>query len=78
MTTRAVYRFVTWRLGLDPSANGPTYLTRCEACAAESRPAETRDETEMWSLRHAGLTGHTAFLNNMTYFSRATPVEAPG
>ncbi|MBD0745375.1 hypothetical protein BG418_27445 [Streptomyces sp. CBMA152] len=77
MRTRAVWRYADWVLRPDSSGSGPIYAAECTTCGDASDGAEDTAAPEIWSLRHAGRTGHTGFRNIITSFSRASLVEGP-
>lgn len=76
MTTRAVWRYAEWTLSPDTSrGSGPVYEAECTTCWEASDASETTEEPELWSLKHAGRTGHTGFRNLITSFSQASLAE---
>lgn len=74
---RAVWRFADWVLSPDTSGSGPIYAAECTTCGDASEGAEGTEAPEIWSLQHAGRTGHTGFRNIVISFSRASLVEGP-
>ncbi|TDC19981.1 hypothetical protein E1265_22890 [Streptomyces sp. 8K308] len=68
-----VSRFVDWLLSLDPYGGPPIYAAECTTCDEASSGAESREDPEVWCLRHAARTGHTGFRSTVTTFLRATP-----
>lgn len=77
MTARGVWRFADWVLRADASGSGPIYVAECTTCGDGSVAAEETEGPEIWSLQHAGRTGHTGFRNIDISFSRASLVEGP-
>ncbi|WP_443044076.1 DUF7848 domain-containing protein [Streptomyces sp. NBC_00322] len=73
---RAVIRFADWALTTDKQGSGPVYEAECTTCGESSDAAESKDEPELWCLRHAGALGHTGFRGVTTAFFRATLVNA--
>lgn len=73
---RAVMRFADWMLSTDRQGSGPVYEAECTTCGESSDAAESRDEPELWCLRHAGALGHTGFRGITTAFFRAAPINA--
>ncbi|MGP3924654.1 DUF7848 domain-containing protein [Streptomyces sp. 8N616] len=75
MTPRAVWRYADWVLTADTSGSGPIYVAECTTCGDASEASEETEGPEVWSLKHAGRTGHTGFRNIITSFSRASLAE---
>lgn len=73
---RAVMRFADWMLSTDRQGSGPVYEAECTTCGESSDAAESRDQPELWCLRHAGALGHTGFRGITTAFFRAALVNA--
>lgn len=73
---RAVMRFADWMLSTDRQGSGPVYEAECTTCGESSDAAESKDEPELWCLRHAGALGHTGFRGITTAFFRAALVNA--
>lgn len=69
---RSVMRYADWMLSTDRQGSGPVYEAECTTCGESSEAAETKDEPELWCLRHAGVSGHTGYRGITTAFFRAT------
>ena len=78
MALRAVFRFMDWALQVDTSGSGPIYEAECTTCSESSGTADSKDEPEVWCLRHAGRSGHTGFRAVTTSFFRASCAESGG
>lgn len=78
MAARSVWRFADWVLQLDPSVSGPVFDAKCTTCEESSGAADSKEDPEVWCLRHAGRSGHTGFQAVATMFFRATRVESGG
>lgn len=78
MGARSVWRFADWVLQVDASGSGPIFEAECTTCGESSGAADSKDEPEVWSLRHAGRFGHTGFRAMTTSFFRATRAESGG
>lgn len=78
MTARAVWRYAEWTLSPDTSRGGPVYEAECVTCWEASDPSDGTEAPEIWSLKHAGRTGHTEFRNLSSSFSRASMAEESG
>ncbi|GGW55053.1 hypothetical protein GCM10010381_45620 [Streptomyces xantholiticus] len=71
VTPHAVMRFADWTLSTDKQGSGPVYEAECTTCGESSDATESKDEPELWCLRHAGALGHTGFRGITTAFFRA-------
>lgn len=69
---RSVTRHADWLLITDRQGSGPVYEAECTTCGESSDAAETKDEPELWCLRHSGASGHTGYRGITTAFFRAT------
>ncbi|MBT2408038.1 hypothetical protein J7I97_24795 [Streptomyces sp. ISL-87] len=66
-------RTADWLLAADRSGSGPVFEAECTTCGDTSGAFDDdQDATEIWCLRHAGLTRHTGFRGITTSFLRAT------
>ncbi|MGK5628608.1 DUF7848 domain-containing protein [Streptomyces sp. URMC 123] len=72
---RAVYRFVDWKLEGLPTKETPSHITMCVACGVRSTPFLDVEQAELWALKHAGLSRHTAYEHTVTYYWRASMVD---
>lgn len=72
---RSRMRFGQWTLTTDFAAGPLTHEAECTTCGEQSGAAESWDEPQLWCLRHAGRTAHTAFRATVMGFFRASLEE---
>ena len=71
--TRSRYRFAKWKLSAMPGV--PVRLHgKCLTCGQRSPDTSDADDTQLWCLKHAGATHHSAYeLSAFQYFNATMP-----
>jgi hypothetical protein len=68
-------RFGQWTLTTDAAAGPLIHEAECTTCGDKSEAGRAWNDPQMWCLRHAGRTGHTAFRAKVVGFFRASLKE---
>lgn len=68
---RARYRFAEWTLSAMPDV-AVRYFGKCLTCGERSVDTAEADDAQVWCLKHAGATHHSAYeLSAFQYFDAA-------
>jgi hypothetical protein len=71
VTVKAVFRYVTHSIGLDPAAERDMEEMFCTSCP-ESSGCVSIDDARDWAMRHTGRTKHDGFRLETTNYYRVT------
>jgi hypothetical protein len=71
VTVKAVFRYVTHSIGLDPAAERDMEEMFCSSCP-ESSGCVSIDDARDWAMRHTGRTKHDGFRLETTNYYRVT------
>lgn len=62
---KRVFAFAEWTIGPERDEEGhmtaPLREVQCRDCQKISESSPEQGETDLWALRHAGLTGHRGY-----------------
>jgi hypothetical protein len=74
---RALYKFVTHSISLDPQAERDLDEMECTTCHLTSGVVKKLDDGRDWAMQHTGQTHHTGFRLTTTNHYRVTRHEGP-
>ncbi|MGY0486451.1 DUF7848 domain-containing protein [Streptomyces sp. WG-D5] len=75
MGERRRFRFVEWTLSV---TCGVRHVGVCLDCGERCQGAGSPDDAQLWCLRHAGVSGHTAYELSVSQEFGACPAVAQG